>query len=208
MILKEAKAAAKLVLMIAATAAFAACSDGGSGNGGGVSATEQAQAADLQGTWQSNCQDASLFGLTESSRLAIEGLSATQVTTVSSAGECASPSVEVIQAARLTKGGETAPNVRAIDIAISQIRVRPLSESGVAILNLSAFCNISDWVVNVERDVTGATGSDRCFPKVPTTIFEIYSIEDNRLFFGRGDGATSPSDRPVELNRDRVFTKQ
>ncbi|MES2965062.1 MAG: hypothetical protein V4760_14345, partial [Bdellovibrionota bacterium] len=79
---------ASLVLAFAALAITVGCSQSSSGGGDGDAIANAMAAEELQGSWQSSCRDAELFGLTESSRLDVAGTVATQVTTTSSTGAC------------------------------------------------------------------------------------------------------------------------
>lgn len=186
--------------------------DGGGSAGDSVPAEEAAidQALELQGSWASNCRDANLFGLSENSQIEVTGFNIAQSTQFHSRGNCEEPSVLVSQTASFAKQGETEAGISKIDISVTQIRVKPVTETGVAILKLANFCGISKWELNREVDVTSRTGTERCFPKVPNTIYQIYSIEQGRLIFGDGDTDSMfvPSNRPQELNRDEYFTKR
>lgn len=182
-----------------------ACSQ--SGSGGGDDQEVQATAAEeLQGSWQSNCRDAEKFGLTESSRLDVAGTTALQVTSASSTGACGSTAVVVTQTAIVSAGAALGEG-RTLDITVTNVKVKPANDTGVGILNLSAFCGVTDWQVGVERDVTSMTGGSSCFPKLPKPYYDIFTIRDGKLMFGKGN-TSSVQTRPQLIDATRSFTRR
>lgn len=169
---------------------------------------DNVELAEIQGTWDSNCTDADLFGLSKSSRLSIAGGEAKRITSYYSTGTCATEAIQVEQLTTVEKKDEVEPFVFGIDIAVSKVTIKPTTKTGASLLQLANFCGISDWTENVARDVTDKTGSERCFPKVPVTIYTIYSIEGDRMYFGAGEDLYSPALRPEKLNRDEFFVKR
>lgn len=167
---------------------------------------KQAAIEELQGNWRSNCRDAQKFGLSERSSLRVSGTSALQVTEVSSSGNCGPTAVIVTQSAR-TSSQEEGQQARPIDITVESIKVRPVSEAGVATLSLAAFCGETHWRVGVDRDVTNEAGGENCFPKLPKTYFDLFAVVANRLYFGRGDNSSSER-RPVLLDKSRWYERQ
>lgn len=164
-------------------------------------------AADIMAQWESNCMDADLFGLSMNSRLEMMGEKISKLTRYHTNGGCAATGIEITQAGSFAKGAEVSPGVVSIDFHVAEATVKPVSNTGVDILKLSRFCGISDWQLNKARDIT-TTGGERCIPKLPVTIFDIYSLEGNKLYFGRGDNLTNASKRPKELNRDLIYSRQ
>jgi hypothetical protein len=184
--------------------------EGGGNNVANESGTSQPlQAPELQGVWESNCFDADAFGLTESARVTFDRNRVIRLSRVSSSGSCEGTAVEIMQEGVFAKGAEISPSVPAIDLQITSIRIKPISADGVAILRLGAFCGISDWQEGVEREVTALTGKEKCFPKVPTTIFNVYTIESGRLYFGdTPKDMTDILNRPVALNREIAYVRR
>ncbi len=181
-----------------------ACSQSPS-SGGDDGIAHATAAEELQGSWQSNCRDAEKFGLTESSKLEVTGTSAVQVTSASSTGSCGTTAVVITQNARFSAGSANGQG-RALDITVTAVKVKPLTETGVGILNLAAFCGITDWQAGVERDVTGSTGGRSCFPQLPKTFYDIFSVDEGKLFFGKGDNS-SQATRPQTIDKARSFTR-
>lgn len=188
------------------TALLAIGCSNGSGSGGDDGVAEATAAEELQGAWTSTCRDAEKFGLTESSRLDVTGTTATQVTSVSSTGNCGTTSVVVTQTATVS-AGEPVGQGRAVDITVTSVKVKPMNETGVGVLNLAAFCGVTDWQAGVERDVTATTGRSPCFPRLPKTFFDIFAIEEGRLYFGKGD-ISSAATRPQTIDRTRSFSRR
>ncbi|MES2965063.1 MAG: hypothetical protein V4760_14350 [Bdellovibrionota bacterium] len=120
--------------------------------------------------------------------------------------KCGSTAVVITQSA-VMGAGSTNGQGREVDITVTSVRVKPVTETGVGILNLRAFCGMTDWEVGVERDVTGATGGRACFPKLPKTFYDIFSIEEGKLYFGKGD-ISSVQTRPQLIDRNRLFTRR
>ena len=191
------------VAALSATAFSAACSKHDASPAPAEKVQTQS-AQDLQGSWKSTCSDAQLFGLSESSSLTVDGSKATQVTSTSAQGDCASTAVEVTQMATLTP--TTVNGMNHVDITVTSAKVKPLNETGVGILNLASFCGMTDWKVGEERDITQQSGGGRCYPKLPKTYYNVYGIEDGKLYFGSGD-INHPEYRPTILNRQRMFTR-
>lgn len=165
-------------------------------------------ADELQGLWESNCTDAEIFGITENSSLKVEGLQMTRLSRFHSNGSCTATAVEVEQVATFEKKEPITPNGFQVDILIAKISIRPVTDLGVQILKLTKFCDISDWTLNQTRDVTEKTGSERCFPKVPSTLFQIYAVDGNRLFFGKTNAdPLTAEQRPTELDTESFFAR-
>jgi hypothetical protein len=196
----------RVVLALAMTLLALGCSQPGSGGGETDGIANATAAEELQGSWQSNCRDAEKFGLTESSRLDISGTSATQVTNTSSTGACGTTAVTITQSAVVSAGTPSGQG-RAVDITVTSVKVKPVTETGVGILNLAAFCGITDWQAGVERDVTGSTGGRSCFPRLPKTFYDIFTVDEGKLYFGKGD-ISSAATRPQVVDRNRLFSRR
>jgi hypothetical protein len=148
------------------------------------------------------------FGLSETARISISGQTITQLSRVSASGNCVGLEVEVARTGTYQRRGQVTGNTFQVDTLIESIRVKPLTALGAQVLNLAGWCGISDWAVNQEKDVTAKTGSERCFAKQPATTYSVYSVEGNRLYFGRGEETTQPARRPVELNREEYYIRR
>lgn len=201
----------QIVPLMCCLSAFAifGCSDGGTPAENESTVRARGIDANLQGRWVSNCIDAQMFGNSQKSEILIEGDRASQLTSVSAVGNCGETSVEVRQEAKLDRGAEVAPGVGALDIDIVTIKVKPVSDTGVSILNLgSGFCGLKTWVRGSEKDVTDRTGKDRCFPSASATLFDIYTVESDHLMFGEGTPTATASLRPAMIDRDETYSRQ
>lgn len=200
--------------LLVASAAFAAgCSNsdnngdtGAVGGGGGGGTVPQALA--IEDKWESTCAEAGLFGLSESSRLTVASGSFTRLTRYHTNGTCGAEAIQFEQTGDFLQTSGSAENVLNVDFAVSQVKVTPVSRAGADILRLANFCGISDWTVGVAKDVTEQSGTDRCIPKLPQTIYEIYTVEGNTLYFGKGENLTDPAKRPTEIDRDLAYARQ
>jgi hypothetical protein len=159
------------------------------------------------GKWQSPCQDADLFGLSQNSALSVVDGKMLRLTRYHSTGTCTEESVEVLAEASYNKGSDVRTNVAAIDITIQKIVMKPISEMGVTLLKTSAFCGQTEWVLGEPKDVTAFTGKTNCYPKVPQTMFDIFSIDGEKLYFGKGTDISTPAKRPTEINIELPYTK-
>lgn len=170
-------------------------------------AAEPSSLEGLQGQWESNCTDTVLFGLTENASLEVAGTQARKAKSFYSTGDCQNEAIRVEQRARLSDLGEATTGITNLDVTVEHIRVTPVSETGVAILRLSNFCGIADWKLNEFREIAPEVDSSRCFPKIPTKIFDIYAIEGEKVYFGNDDDMARTASRPTQLYRDRFFSR-
>ena len=190
------------------------CDNGGGGGApGGPSdpanpAGQGGPAGDLQGTWESTCLAATSFGLTETSRIAITGQEFTQTGRVSASGNCSTNDVEVTLTGQYQRRAQVSGAIYQIDTTFATARIKPITVLGAEMLKLAGWCGFSDWAVGQEKDVTAKTGADRCFQKLPATIYTIYTVEGGRLYFGKGGDVTQPARRPVELDREDYYIKR
>jgi hypothetical protein len=123
-------------------------------------------------------------------------------------GNCGASGIEIEVDADFTSGSELKPNVHQIDINTTAMRVRPVTEAGVQVLKLAKLCDYTDWKVGETKDVTADTGKTTCFPKLPQKLYDIYSIEGTKLFFGKSDDLTDQTKRPKALEPDFYYTRQ
>ncbi|HVK59902.1 MAG TPA: hypothetical protein VM432_00055 [Bdellovibrionales bacterium] len=163
----------------------------------------------LQGQWVSSCADAMMFGNSQRSEIKISEDSIIRTTFVSTSGNCGDTSVEVLQVGSLELGETNRLGARKVDIGVRTVSVRPVSELGVSILNAgTGFCGYKNWRVGVEKNVTRATGNERCYEKTPKLFYDIYSLEDDKLFFGEGEAARDESLRPAVIDRNDVYSRK
>ncbi len=165
-------------------------------------------AVELQGEWQSNCLNPSLTGLGERSVLLFSGQDFTRTSQVSGPGGCNSNDVEAVIQGSYVRGPMIRQGVHQIDLSTSQATITPRSEAGRLLLVLAKACGISDWKLGEAKDITAALGTEGCFETYPKQTYQIYSIEGNQLFFGSGEDFSTVGKRPVELERNYIYTKR
>jgi hypothetical protein len=165
------------------------------------------QSADLFGSWNSSCTDADLFGLSQNSRLNIDGSKISKMIRYHSNGDCSGSAVEVESSGVVKVGSEVKSGVHTIDFVISEIHMRPLSRTGERILNTAKFCGISNWTIGDSKNLTGLTGKENCYPRLPQKLYDIYSIDKNRLMFGKAIDLKDSTRRPSELDADLHFER-
>lgn len=204
--------------ILIATAALTGCSSGSDNNnsggaptagepttGGGSTSVPEAIAIEDQ--WTSTCGDATLFGLSEDSQMKVGADSFSRVTRYHTTGTCSAEAIRLEQTGTYSQGADVQTGVKSIDFTVDHVQVTALNKAGADILRLANFCGISQWKVGVAQDVTSQSGSERCVPKLPQTIYQIYSVEGDNLFLGKGDDLTVPEKRPGELDRTKIYTR-
>jgi hypothetical protein len=210
-----------VAVAVAVTLCLPACAPTGNEAGGNNDQSERDRIAELgiapelQGEWRSTCYDSERFGvgIAAATNLAILKNEAVQTSNVYSVGDCSgSPDVQVVHRGTYRKGEAVRNLVFAIDIRTDNIRVRPLTQLGAKLLVQANWCGFAGWEVGVERDVTLRTGQlERCFPKAPSTRYDIFTVESGvdgeRLYFGSLGDATFPARRPSELDRRESFRR-
>lgn len=109
--------------------------------------------------------------------------------------------------------GETVPAIyptKKIDNTITSVSYTPLSDSIANAFNQSHTCGFDDWIINVEKDITGRGCS--AYGTVGTRYFNIFGLDWSRLvlFLGDGDilGATNEAQRPTGLVLNQWLEKQ
>ncbi len=167
---------------------------------------------ELQGVWRSRCIPGKLeglvalvnIGITQVSELTIEGDEVTEKTIVTS-GSCSSPDIEITAKGTYQSGPTARPNVKSIDMKFGRYKVKPVTEFGMRILNLSAFCGRKDWKIGVTRLITPQEDAEFCLPE--PQIQTVYSVEGKRLYFGvEREPSTETGERKIQLRRDWYFT--
>jgi hypothetical protein len=124
--------------------------------------------------------------------------------------DCVRPSVVF-----LNHGTFVLPGQDAMDFQFSSVGVRLMHEVAVTDYNRRAVCGLKDWVLGVEKEISGrsceifAIGFPQKIPTVGEMRFGLYHLDGDRLSFGklgRDKNATTPEKRPAELD-PRFYTK-
>ncbi|HEX4925330.1 MAG TPA: hypothetical protein VFV50_14645 [Bdellovibrionales bacterium] len=101
-------------------------------------------------------------------------------------------------------GGETFE----IDLSYGSVEVVARTEDALKLLNSLTFCGKNDFVLGQAANLTNNANDPLCpLDDLPMTVYDIYKIEGERVFFGKGD-KTRADARPRELDRDNPFIKR
>lgn len=187
------------------------------GNRGDESKPPLPPGAELIGQWRSNCVRGLNFaltsqtrlGITQRSELTVEGdYSFMEVSHISSS-PCDQRDIEITSKGSVVMGILSPQGNRLISMGLKSFKVKPTSEFGAKVLNISEWCGAKDWVVNEERDVFRAIESEKCFPSRDFTL--PYSLDGNTLYFGLSRRVSQATDeaptQPPELNKTFYFTR-
>lgn len=168
---------------------------------------------DLQGIWRSSCSPGKLeglvatvnIGITQLTELTVKEDTVTERTLITS-GDCDRGDIEIISFGAYTSSDARRAGVKAIDLNLGQYRVRPLTEFGERVLNLAQFCGIADWRIGMVRAIRVDEPEARgCLPK--PTLKTVYSIQNDRLYFGFDREVAANEDRRTDLRRDWYFKR-
>jgi hypothetical protein len=182
-----------------------------------------AKERDLQGgMFESSCDstpvDAVLSGLlsghaVKSARVQYRfvGSNVTRSTVLFARGDCTGPMAytfnETGKVAAINPDEKTADGGKTIDLEFNNLSVAISDEEGAKIANSMKLCDVVDWAVNQDRDVTGAANKMNCFRSaLPTKEYTIYRIDGNALFLG--SPSNNPGSRPSTLNLSRRYTSE
>lgn len=166
---------------------------------------------ELQGVWRSRCMPGKLeglvaiinIGITQVSELTINGDEVSEKSIITS-GSCSKADIEIISSGTY-KTGPTAKNgIKTIDMKLGKFKVKPVTEFGMRILNLSAFCDKKDWKIGVVKEINVEEEKDFCLPK--PQLQTVYSVEGKRLYFGIERVPAEGEERRIQLRRDWYFT--
>lgn len=168
--------------------------------------------SELLGTWQSNCIEGQNYaltskadlGITQRSQITVDDSKITEVSTVSSLS-CDSKDIEITSIGARDSQPAQGEGIHALSAKVASYHVKPLSEFGVRVLNLSKWCGFDDWAVDQDKDVTSAIGKDKCF--TIKAVNTVYSIEGSNLYFGNTNQVSSSSDTPTDLKKTFYFTR-
>jgi hypothetical protein len=159
---------------------------------------------DLEGTWTSACYQATQTTLTYR-QLQLSG-TFTEFTDQA----CASPRHIASWTAQATGGETVSPGVRRLNLAFTAFRSKALTAAEAALVNQNAYCGITDWAANVERDILGLNCYGLSIPMGGKSL-DIYQRDASSLRFGKDSkisAAPLEADRPTEIDPTRVFLHQ
>jgi len=95
-----------------------------------------------------------------------------------------------------------------INFHYDSVEVVARNEDALKLLNGLTFCGKNDFVLGQAANLTANSADPLCpLDDVPFHVYDIYKIEGERVFFGKGDKSKAET-RPKELDRDRPFIKR
>ncbi len=170
----------------------------------------------LNDQWGSSCQNSILdiFGLSSQTELYDLGASLTKTTTYYREDNCAQPVVSVVENGSYNLGAAQANGGYALDGRIDSTYIVAVNADGQKTLNDLQACGINDWQVGVPRDVTAKTSDnplERCWTKAPRNFYDIVQVSGDQLKFGLnkdGKNKTTPENRPLELDQEKIYNRQ
>lgn len=167
---------------------------------------------DLQGEWRSKCIPGKLDGL-----VATIGIGITQMTeitikedaiserTLVTSDACEGGDIEITTSGTYESNQSLRSGVRFIDMKLGSYRVKPITEFGKRVLNLAKFCEIDSWKIGIARTISVSEPTQGCLP-LPR-VRTVYSIENERLYFGFDREVAADGPRQTDLRRDWYFSK-
>ena len=165
----------------------------------------------LDGTWIQPCSiDKS--GNYGDSQVVINGTEWLAEFTTYNDAECLEP-LFALRAETISISGDeltlsSGTLVTAVDHTITGVFMTPKSNLAATPFNNNQFCGITTWSLDKEEDI----GSCADFPFVAhETGYDIYKIENNRLYQGDTDTSGSgdtPEERPTSLDYEDIYQRQ
>ncbi|MFT3770451.1 MAG: hypothetical protein QM820_33910 [Minicystis sp.] len=179
---------------------------GGSGGSGGSTGSAMTAGSDLDGTWETAC-----YQKTRTS-LAYDHLAFTGTFTEYGDDACSAASAYHVSkwTGTVTVTGATAAGDTKIDLAFATFTSVALTEENAAFNNTNAYCGLTDWAANVEKDILGKDCYGFSIP-VGGKSLDIYRVDGATLKFGQGSKIGTDvveADRPTAIDEARVFTKK
>jgi hypothetical protein len=180
---------------------------------------EEDAAGELAGTWDTACVARDRDGSVESHirRRAVitgESLIITQSQYPATDTTCGgTPNLIIVEDTTFVVGADVATpaGAKEFDYVYNSFKATLLSQAFVDQFNEGSFCGASDWVLNVEKDVTTAScGGEGSRPN-NAPIYDIYDVDGTSLKFGQETDTAdrfSAATRPTTLaTTEMVFTK-
>jgi hypothetical protein len=159
---------------------------------------------DLEGTWKSAC-----YMGTETT-LSYSGIRLTGTFAEFSDMSCTTPRHIARWTGVAVPGAKVSKDITKLDLAFDSFRSTALTQAEADFVNKNAYCGISDWKPNEERDILGLDCYGFSIPKGGKS-FDIYQTDGKSLRFGKDSKIlTKPTeaDRPTQIDEYRVLNKQ
>lgn len=125
---------------------------------------------------------------------------------------CQSPTFQVFVTTTSQTVGDSQilAGAKEVNHIYSKIAFTALNTQYVEVFNSQHFCGASDWQVGVAKDITGLTCGNESIPKVGDSAYDIYSLKEGKLYFGKVTeefNGKTPEKRPRQLDLRYVHTK-
>ena len=176
---------------------------------GSCAAINTAPPTEIEGSWVGAC------GTTTRESATFTGDVAYFSSTAYGGGSCTSTKWIFVKAAKFTIGDfvVTRSGERKYNFTQSSLTLTPKSTAGVSELNTNSTCGLTDWALDISRDITGRTCDTIVQPTNATTTYSIYKFNTvanpKELQLGANGGAANGSSEATRHSSlSSVLTKQ
>jgi hypothetical protein len=199
-------------ILISCGLALTSISCGNIFRGRGDAKMEQQDAA-LAHSWKASCAKADVLELTHTRRKIRLGVLGNfdRFEHFYGSDACNDSQMEYKVSGTYATLGENKDNsdVKNINFTVNKATIKVTSKATVDVMNRLKLCEISDWKLNEEVNITNkkCTGFS---VKRGDVIFDVYEVKDKSLYFGKklfflsGDNA---ADRPNEVATDVEYIR-
>lgn len=170
-----------------------------------------AQAQSVQGRWKSSCPEA---GYPSSTEMAFTSSTSEWALRIFSDETCEAASFERLYRFDYSVPGRhpANPSMFALDLRVSAVIIRPLSDEIAEEYNRTAYCGLQSWQKNLGFFVTGLNcGGEAIFAR-GTLIFASYQFDGSqKLSLGRFtelEDGSSQTLRPSQPDLSIVYNRQ
>ena len=171
------------------------------------------ETAQLAGSWHSDCHAGTFLASSHVQKKIGFNVAGgfKRETRLFDNAQCSGPKVSTVLNGTFAAVGDVPnePDAKQLNLTAKSAFVTPLDDKNTADFNQSKYCGITDWITNVEREVTGLS----CYSgfKEGQVIFDIYRIQENHIYFGNTGiwlNGGSDEQRPQKLDLSDPLAKQ
>ncbi len=118
------------------------------------------------------------------------------------------PALTIFYKGTYDRGTDLGSEVYEINFHFQTVEMIARTEDAMKLLNGLTFCGKNDFKVGEAANLTANSADPLCpLDDVPFNVFDVYKVEGDRVFFGKGD-KTKAETRPHELDREHPFIKR
>lgn len=118
------------------------------------------------------------------------------------------PALTIFYRGTYKRGSDIGDKTFEIDMTYNTVEVVARTEDALKLLNSLTFCGKNDFVLGQAANLTNNANDQLCpLDDLPKTVYDIYKVEGERVFFGKGD-KTRADARPRELDRESPYIKR